>query len=132
MAVVEGNLAQDSGEVVTNIARSKKNRQMMQVVNDGSGKLAITKFEVVQRLKGYTLVHFELKTGRTHQIRVHCKYLGHTIVGDKVYGKGYNGLNGQLLTAYKICFFQPSTNKEIICEVPLPNYFQEFLKKHSS
>ena len=132
MAVLEGNLKQDSGEVITNIARSKKNRQMMEVCDATRGKLAITKFEVKERLKGYTLVHFELKTGRTHQIRVHSKYLGHPIAGDKVYGikNKEKSLAGQLLVAYKICFVQPTTKKEIVCEIPLPDYFLEFVKKH--
>ena len=133
MAVVEGNLKQDSGEIITNIARSNKNRQMMDVCFDGRGKEAITKFEVVNRLNGYTLVHFELKTGRTHQIRVHCKYMGHPIAGDKVYGikNKEKELAGQLLTAFKICFTQPTTKKYIEVEIPLPDYFLEFVKKHS-
>ena len=132
MAVLQGNLKQDNGEIVTNIARSKKNRQMMEVCDDVRGKLAITKFEVVERLNGYTLVHFELKTGRTHQIRVHCKYLGHPIVGDKVYGlkEKQKDLSGQLLTAYKICFTQPTTKKDIVCEIGLPKYFVNFIQKH--
>ena len=132
MAVLEGNLKQDSGEISTNIARSKKNRQMMDVCDESRGKLAVTKFEVVERLKGFTLVHFELKTGRTHQIRVHSKYLGHPVAGDKIYGikNKEKELNGQLLTAFKICFTQPTTKKEIVCQVPLPKYFADFIEKH--
>lgn len=132
MAVLQGNLKQESGQIVTNIARSKKNRQMMEVCNASRGKLAITNFAVKQRLSGYTLVEFELKTGRTHQIRVHAKYLGHPVAGDKVYGiKGKDeGLAGQLLTAYKIRFLQPTTKKEIVLQVPLPKYFEDFVKKH--
>ena len=133
MAVLEGNLKDDSGQIVTNIARSKKNRQLMEVCNANRGKLAITNFVVKQRLNGYTLVEFELKTGRTHQIRVHAKYLGHPIAGDKVYGIAgkEKELSGQLLTAYKIKFFQPTTKKEVVCQVPLPDYFVDFVKKHS-
>lgn len=132
MAVLQGNLKQDSGQVVTNIARSKRNRQIMEVCDSTRGKLAITNFEVVERLNGYTLVHFELKTGRTHQIRVHSKYLGHPIAGDNVYGfKGKEKeLNGQLLTAFKICFEQPTTKKQIECQVDLPDYFVNFINKH--
>jgi 23S rRNA pseudouridine1911/1915/1917 synthase len=132
MAVLEGNLKEDSGQVVTNIARSKRNRQMMEVCDSTRGKLAITNFEVVERLNGYTLVHFELKTGRTHQIRVHAKYLGHPVAGDNVYGfkNKEKELNGQLLTAYKICFAQPTTNKLVECEVKLPQYFLNFIEKH--
>lgn len=132
MAVLQGNLKQDSGQVVTNIARSSRNRQMMEVCDGTKGKLAITNFEVVERLNGYTLVHFELKTGRTHQIRVHSKYLGHPIAGDTVYGfKGKEKeLNGQLLTAFKICFTQPTTKRAIECQIDLPDYFTEFINKH--
>lgn len=132
MAVLQGKLVQDSGTVETYIARSKKNRQMMDVSNAARGKLAVTNFEVVERLNGYTLVHFELKTGRTHQIRVHSKYLGHPVAGDKLYGVKNKDkeLAGQLLTAYKICFTQPTTKKEIVCEVPLPKYFTDFVEKH--
>ena len=133
MAVLQGALKESNGVVETNIARSKKNRQMMEVCDSTRGKTAITNFEVVKWLKGYTLVHFELKTGRTHQIRVHSKYLGHPVAGDKLYGiKGKDKLlSGQLLCAYKICFTQPTTKKEVICEIPLPNYFTSFVKKHS-
>jgi 23S rRNA pseudouridine1911/1915/1917 synthase len=133
MAVLQGVLKDESGVVETNIARSKKNRQMMEVCDCTRGKNAITKFEVVKRLNGYTLVHFELKTGRTHQIRVHAKYLGHPVAGDKVYGikNKDKSLAGQLLCAYKICFNQPITKKQIECEIALPDYFESFIKKHS-
>lgn len=133
MAVLQGTLKDESGIIETNISRSKKNRQMMEVCDSTSGKNAITKFDVVKRLNGYTLVHFELKTGRTHQIRVHAKYLGHPVAGDKVYGikNKDKSLAGQLLCAYKICFTQPTTKKNIQCEIPLPDYFETFIKKHS-
>ena len=133
MAVLEGSLKQDSGTIETYIARSKKNRQKMEVCDSTRGKLAITNFDVVAHLNGYTLVHFELKTGRTHQIRVHSAYLGHPVAGDKTYGikNKEKDLKGQLLTAYKICFTQPTTKKPIVCEVPLPDYFTDFVKKHS-
>ena len=132
MAVLEGILKEPKGTVETGIARSKKNRQQMEVCDKTKGKIAITNLEVVEYLKGFTLVHFELKTGRTHQIRVHSKYLGHPIVGDKVYGfkNREKQLNGQLLTAYKICFTQPTTNKQIECEIELPDYFKNFVDKH--
>lgn len=132
MAILNGVLKEQSGQVVTNIARSKRNRQMMEVCDATRGKLAVTNFEVVEYLKGYTLVHFELKTGRTHQIRVHSKHLGHSIVGDKVYGikDKQKDLQGQLLTAYKICFEQPTTKQPIECQVDLPQYFLDFIEKH--
>lgn len=132
MAVLQGCLKNESGEVVTYIARSRKNRQMMEVCDANRGKLAITKYNVEKRLNGYTLVHFELQTGRTHQIRVHSKYLGHPVAGDKVYGikNKEKDLAGQLLVAYKICFTQPTTKKPIECEVALPKYFVDFVNKH--
>ena len=133
MAVLEGCVKDDKGTIITNIARSKKDRKMMDVCDETRGKEAITNYEVVERLKGYTLVHFELKTGRTHQIRVHAKYIGHPVVDDKVYGiknKQNSKLSGQLLTAYKIVFESPSTKKQIECEIPLPKYFVDFVEKH--
>ena len=86
---------------------------------------------MVERFNGYCLVEFELKTGRTHQIRVHAKYLGHPVVGDKVYGfnKHYEGVNGQLLHAYKIMFLEPKTNKEMCFQIDLPKYFKDFINK---
>ena len=133
MAVLQGVLKDIDGEVVTYIARSKKNRQMMEVSDANRGKLAITKYHVEKVLNGYTLVHFELKTGRTHQIRVHSKYLGHPVAGDKTYGikNKDKDLVGQLLVAYKICFTQPTTKKQIECQIDLPDYFVDFVNKHS-
>lgn len=133
MAVLVGTPKEDSGEIITHIARSKKNRKMMEVCDNNVGKEAITKYEVVSKLRGYSLVHFELKTGRTHQIRVHSKYIGHPVAGDKLYGikNKDKSLTGQLLCAYKICFTQPTTKKEIVCEIPLPKYFTDFVKKYS-
>ena len=130
LAVLEGNLKQDSGIIETNLDRSKKDRKKYEVCPDNQGKRAITLFNVVKHLKGYTLVEFELKTGRTHQIRVHAKYLGHPVVGDMTYGfKNNEKLNGQLLHAYKIMFFEPSTNEQITIECELPEKMQKFIKE---
>lgn len=128
IALLEGNLKQDEGSVETFLTRSEKDRKKYEV-STNKGKFAITKYKVLQRYQGYTLVEFELKTGRTHQIRVHAKYLGHPVVGDKVYGfnNSGNGLKGQLLHAYKISFFEPSTNEQLCFEVDLPNYFKNFI-----
>ena len=97
MALLEGNLKDDTGTVETFIARSKTDRKVMAVSNEG--KKAITHYTVVKRFTNYCLVEFVLETGRTHQIRVHSKHLGHPIVGDKTYGiknQKFN-LDGQLL-----------------------------------
>ena len=131
IAVLEGNLKNDSGVVETNLARSTKNRKMIEVCENTKGKKAITLYKVIERLNGYSVVEFELKTGRTHQIRVHAKYLGHPVVGDMTYGfKTHKELNGQLLHAYKIEFFEPTTNEKIVLQTALPQKFYDFIDKH--
>ena len=127
LAVLTGNLKEDSGEIVTKIARDKKDRKKMAVAD--IGREAITNYRVLERFKDVCLVEFSLKTGRTHQIRVHAKYLNHPVVGDKVYGKEVKGLNGQLLHAYKLSFIHPTTGKEVSFTAPLPDYFENYLQK---
>lgn len=131
LALLEGNLKSDSGTVTTYIGRSPQDRVKMAVVAPDKGKLAITDYCVEKRYNGYTLCRFDLKTGRTHQIRVHTKYLGHPIVGDKVYGikKQKFKLNGQLLHAYRLSFVHPATSEVMTFEAPLPGYFKEILSK---
>ena len=103
----------------------------MAVVSPDRGKIAITDYKVEKRYSGYTLCRFDLRTGRTHQIRVHAKYLGHPVVGDKVYGikKQKFKLNGQLLHAFRLTFVHPSTAEVMTFEAPLPEYFVEILNK---
>ena len=99
IALLEGNLKNDCGTVTTYIGRDSKDRVKMAVVEPNRGKLAITDYTVLKRYKeGYTLCRFDLHTGRTHQIRVHARYLSHPVVGDPVYGvkKQKFSLNGQL------------------------------------
>ena len=131
LALLEGNLKDDSGTVTTYIGRSPQDRVKMAVVPPEKGKLAITDYRVEKRYSGYTLCRFDLQTGRTHQIRVHAKYLGHPVVGDRVYGikKQKFNLNGQLLHAFKLTFVHPSTAKVMTFESPLPDYFVEILNK---
>ncbi len=129
VALLEGNLKSDSGVVDTFISRSTKNRTMMAV--SSSGRNAVTEYKVLQRFEGYTLCEFSLKTGRTHQIRVHAKHLGHPVVGDLVYGYKANkfDLKGQLLHAKELSFIHPSTNKQVTFSAPLPSHFEQVLKK---
>lgn len=130
IALCVGNFKQDSGTIKTHIARSKKDRKQMAVCDDNEGKIAITNYNVIERYGTYTLVEFVLQTGRTHQIRVHSKYIGHPIVGDEVYGvKDKFKLNGQLLHAYKIEFNHPSTNERLSFCCDLPEYFKKVLKQ---
>ena len=95
----------------------------------GIGKIAITNYKVLQRFGNYTLVEFILQTGRTHQIRVHSKYINHPIVCDEVYGRQNKNFKakGQLLHAYKIEFNHPRTNEKLSFEIELPEYFQTVL-----
>ena len=128
IALLNGNLKQDNGTIQTYIGRSKKDRKKMAVVDENEGKIAITNYKVLERYSEYTLVEFILQTGRTHQIRVHANYIGHSVVGDKTYGnKCKFKINGQLLHAYKIEFNRPSDNKRMIITCPLPDYFQKIL-----
>ena len=133
LALLEGVVKEDGGTVTTYIGRDPKDRLKMAVVPADKGKLAVTEFCVEERYEGYTLCRFDLKTGRTHQIRVHAKYLGHPVVGDPVYGikKQKFALKGQLLHACRIEFNHPSTGERMAFEAPLPDYFAAVLKKLS-
>lgn len=125
-----GVIQKDEGQVETYIARNSNDRKKMSVAPEGKGKLAISQFKVLERYRNFTLVEWTLKTGRTHQIRVHSKHIGHTIVGDLTYGKTnpFN-LKGQLLHSYYIKFMQPRTKKVLEFQIQLPNYFEEVLEK---
>ncbi len=132
LALLEGNLKDDSGTVTTYIGRDPSDRVKMAVVSHDKGKLAITDYTVVKRYnEGFTLCRFDLHTGRTHQIRVHAKYLLHPVVGDPVYGikKQKFNLNGQLLHAWRLRLVHPTTGEELTFEAPLPEYFTAVLNK---
>ncbi len=127
-ALLEGKVKDNGGVIQTFIGRNPKERTKMTVTS--SGRIAITEFKVIKRFENYTFCEFSLKTGRTHQIRVHSKYIGHPIVGDKEYGyknQKFN-LNGQLLHAGKLKFKHPSTGKTVEFECKLPDYFEKILK----
>lgn len=128
IALLEGKLKDDKGTIDTFIDRSPKDRKKMAVSN--SGRRAITEYEVLKRFKNYTLCRFSLKTGRTHQIRVHAKHLGHPVVGDIEYGyknQKFN-LNGQLLHAETLEFIHPVTGERVSFSAPIPEYFTKILK----
>ena len=129
VALLEGVVKDDKGVISTLIGRSDKNRTMMAVKT--TGRRAVTHYEVIKRYKDFTLCRFILETGRTHQIRVHAKYMGHPVVGDPVYGykKQAFKLNGQLLHAQKLQLNHPLTGERMTFEAPLPEYFSEVLKK---
>ena len=128
MALVRGVIKEGSGTVEMPIGRDKKDRQKMAVTKEG--KPAITHFVVVERFANHTLVKCQLVSGRTHQIRVHMSAIGYPVEGDPLYaGKNYDKLykNGQLLVAFKLKLIHPTTKKEMVFEIPLPDYFQKVL-----
>ena len=128
LALVCGNIKEDTGVVDQPIARSKTDRKKMAV--DPEGRKATTYYTVKERFGEYTLVEFKLATGRTHQIRVHAKYINHPVVGDITYGKKDTfGLNGQLLHAYKLELTHPTTGERMIFYADLPDYFTAVLEK---
>ena len=135
LALLEGIMKDDGGTVTTYIGRHPQDRIKMAVVPPEKGKIAITDYAVIERyVGGYTLCRFDLHTGRTHQIRVHAKYLGHPVVGDPVYGikKQKFTLDGQLLHAWRLQLTHPSTGEVMSFEAPLPDYFIKVLKKLNS
>lgn len=129
VALLEGVLPNDEGTVETYIARSEKDRTKMAVSK--KGRLAVTDYKVLKRYSAYTLAEFSLRTGRTHQIRVHAKYLHHPIVGDREYGlkKEKFNLAGQLLHARKLELTHPATGQRMTFTAPIPDYFENILKK---
>ncbi len=129
IALVKGVIKEDTGEINLPIGRDPHNRQKMAVTRENS-KSAITYFKVLKRFSEHTLVECKLKTGRTHQIRVHLSYIGYPVEGDPLYyGKGYDKLykNGQLLVATELTLVHPSTNKKMSFKIELPDYFKEII-----
>lgn len=128
IALVDGNIKEDEGIINQPIARHRTERKKMAV--DKDGRVAKTAFKVLERFKNYTLVEYELFTGRTHQIRVHSSYIHHPVVGDPVYG-GSNKfhLDGQLLHAFKLELTHPSTGERMTFEAKIPDYFEKVLEK---
>ncbi|EMG27037.1 hypothetical protein X560_0171 [Listeria fleischmannii 1991] len=128
LALVHGDIKHQKGTIEAPIGRAKEDRKKMAVVADG--KEARTHFEVVERFGDYTLIKCQLDTGRTHQIRVHLKYIGHPLAADPKYGPK-NTLNGhgQFLHASELGFEHPTTGERLHFEAPLPNIFEETLSR---
>lgn len=129
IALLEGVVKQDEGTIKTFIARDPKDRKKMAVTS--AGREAISHYKVLERYANYTLMSFQLETGRTHQIRVHSKHIGHPIVGDKTYGftKQKFSLNGQLLHAKELELTHPVTGERMTFYAEIPEYFKNVLKK---
>lgn len=130
LAVVRGNIKTDSGTIETQIARDKTDRKKMAVVKEG-GRDAITDYEVLERFGKYTLVRCKLRTGRTHQIRVHMEYMGYPLVGDPKYSpmKTPFGIKGQALHSHTLEFTHPRTGERMKFEAPLPEDMHKIITR---
>ncbi|MDY3341913.1 MAG: RluA family pseudouridine synthase [Lachnospiraceae bacterium] len=130
-AIVHGNLKEDHGTVNAPIGRHPVDRKKM-AIEPRNGKEAITHYQVLERFGNYTYIECQLETGRTHQIRVHMSSIHHPIVGDDVYGPAkcpFPGLQGQTLHAQVLGFIHPRTGQYMEFSAPLPEYFENLLKK---
>lgn len=141
IALVYNNFNVDEGTVDANIDRSKADRKMMAVCPPYEGRTAVTHYKVLERFPAHaqykipmTLVECKLDTGRTHQIRVHMSHIGHPLAGDDTYGikKDVFAGKGQYLHAAVLGFTHPSTGERMEFSAPLPDYFEETLKKLKS
>lgn len=137
LALVVGNIKEDSGTIDIPIGRHPTDRKKMAVQTARYGRLfrdAVTHFRVLERFSQYTLIEAKLETGRTHQIRVHMAHIKHPLVGDSVYSSGKNpfGLDGQALHAINLEFRHPTTGAQMKFYAPLPLQFVSMLKKLGS
>lgn len=128
IALLKGVLKENTNTINAPIGRDKLDRKKM-TVTDQNSKSAITHMEVLKRYKNYTLVKCFLETGRTHQIRVHAKYINHPIYNDPIYTNDNCSSFGQFLHSYSITLQHPINHKHLHFEVPLPKEFQEKLKE---
>ncbi len=126
IALLKGVLPSDTATIDAPIGRDINNRTKYTVTSKNS-KSAITHLKVIKRFKNYTLVEVRLETGRTHQIRVHMKYIGHPVYNDSVYTNDKTTSFGQFLHAKSLEFIHPVTKEKMYFESPLPKEFQDFL-----
>lgn len=127
-AIVHGIIPHDYGTIDAPLGRDPKDRQSMAVVDNG--KHAVTHFHVLERFRDFTFIECQLETGRTHQIRVHMKYIGYPLAGDPKYGpKKTLDIDGQALHAGVLGFHHPRTNEYLEFEAPLPPEFEAILER---
>lgn len=125
--LVHGVIPHEHGTIDAPIGRDPKNRQQFTVIK--SGKEAISHFKVLERLKNFSLLEVSIETGRTHQIRVHLKYINYPVAGDKTYGPGKTIKGeGQFLHARSLEFVHPRTHETMIFEAPVPEIFERTLE----
>lgn len=127
IALVHGSVSHDQGTVDAPIGRDTVDRKMY-TVKEKNSKHAVTHFTVKERLGDYTLLELQLETGRTHQIRVHMKFIGHPLVGDPIYGRNKGiKLNGQALHAAVLGFIHPSSGEYLEFKAGIPEELEELL-----
>lgn len=128
IAICSGLIPHNYGKIDAPLGRNPNSRQQMIVIN--GGKNAITHFKVLERFADKTLVELELETGRTHQIRVHMKYIGYPVTGDPIYGhKKEEAVTGQYLHAKTLGFIHPRTKEYVDFDSPLPDFFEEYINE---
>jgi len=118
LAILTGKLEKNNGTINAPIAR--KNNSIIERCIDNNGDISITDYKVLKTFKNYTLTQFKLKTGRTHQIRVHSKFIGHPILGDSLYGSSSPLISRQALHAYKIEFVHPLKHNKVVYNSKIP------------
>lgn len=128
IAICKGNFSQKSGRIENLIGRDPYERKRMAVV-ETNGKPAITNYEVIDEVQDFSLMKVNIETGRTHQIRVHMKFLNHPILGDSTYGSPSKLAERQMLHAYMLEFIHPVTKKSIKVKGKLPGDFENIIKK---
>ncbi|MDE7421654.1 MAG: RluA family pseudouridine synthase [Muribaculaceae bacterium] len=126
VALLDGELPQDSGEVRSYLAETSQH-EVYSAEDPSEGKLAVTRYKVRKRGKGHTLAEFSLDTGRKNQIRVHARDLGHPIVGDKKYGNGSGPLHRLALHAETLRFAHPVTRQDMNFTSPVPSQFYKYV-----
>lgn len=128
VCICKGNFKNSSGRIETLIGRDPRDRKKMAVVTE-NGKIAITNYEVLDSVQGFSLVDVKIETGRTHQIRVHMKSLNHPILGDEIYGSGSELAKRQMLHSYYLKFNHPITEKEMVILGELKEDFKDVARR---
>ena len=130
LAVLSGILEKDSGTISAPIAR--KNNSIIEREIREDGDLAISHFKVLERFNNMTLVEYTLETGRTHQLRVHSKYIGHPIVGDSLYGLQSPLISRQALHAYEVSFVHPINKEKMLIHSNLPDDIKKLVNANKT
>ena len=130
--IIYGSFTEEKGKIALPIGRDRRERKKMAVVSvEQGGREAVTHWETIERIGNYSMVQFLLETGRTHQIRVHCAYYGHPLVGDSTYGSNRSlkvNLTGQALHARQLSLIHPVSGELLKAIAPLPDEFNKLLQ----